>query len=193
MYNNTCCLDIISFALFKKKSSPGRKYPRKFGPPFHLEMLAFGYTIVSLVYQHYFHKAELENVQIWCCLDEWKEGTRQDIHLDSHTYDCIYDRILADIQAADQIPYYHKRLLEMQTAWWNRAMYVPSLNYNSGFLMGSKVLFSRSPPTPTPTPLSALVVTEIFFLWPQDSHWAHHQQLPPQQQLQLLLRSPYRH
>jgi hypothetical protein len=96
-------------------------------------MLAFGYTIVSLVYQHYFHKAELENVQIRCCLDEWKEGTRQDIHLDSRTYDRIYDRILADIQAADQIPRYSKRLLEMRTAWWNQAMYVPSLNYNSGF------------------------------------------------------------
>jgi hypothetical protein len=155
-------------------------------------MLAFGYTIVSLVYQHYFHKAELENVQIRCCLDEWKEGTRQDIHLDSRTYDRIYDRILADIQAADQIPYYNKRLLEMRTAWWNEAMYVPSLNYNSGFLTGSKVLFTRSPPTPTPIPLPAQVI-ENFFRWPQDSHWAHHQQLPPQQRLQLLLRSPYRH
>ena len=156
MYNNTCCLDIISFALFKKSSSPGRKYPRKFGPPFRLEMLAFGYTIVSLVYQHYFHKAELENVQIRCCLDEWKEGTRQDIHLDSRTYDRIYDRILADIQAADQIPYYNKRLLEMRTAWWNQAMYVPSLNYNSGFLTGSKVLFyevaTNSDPHTAPSP-----------------------------------------
>ena len=193
MYNNTCCLDIISFALFKKSSSPGRKYPKKFGPPFRLEMLAFGYTIVSLVYQHYFHKAELEIVQIRCCLDEWKEGTRQDIHLDSRTYDRIYDRILAGIQAADLIPYYNKRLLEMRTTWWNQAMYVPSLNYNSSFLTGSKVLFTRSPPTLTPTPLPALVIIENFFLWPQDSHWAHHQQLLPQQRLQLLLRSPYRH
>jgi len=51
VYNNKCCWNIIDFVLFKKMSSPGCKYPQKFGPPFSLSMLVFGFTIVSLVYQ----------------------------------------------------------------------------------------------------------------------------------------------
>jgi len=97
IYNHTCCFDIISFALFKKTSSPGRKYPTKFGPPFSIEMLAFGYTIVSLVYLCCFHGTKPENVQIRCCLDEWKEGIQKHAFLDSRTYDRVYDTILADI------------------------------------------------------------------------------------------------
>lgn len=85
-------------------------------------MLAFGYTVVSLFYQHYFHETDLENVQIRCCLDEWQEGIQQDVHLNSNIYDHIYDQILADIQATDQDPYHHERLRETRTAWWNQAM-----------------------------------------------------------------------
>ena len=58
IYNHRCCFNIITFALFKKESSPGHKYPAKFSPPFSIEMLAFSYTIVSLVYLCCFHGTE---------------------------------------------------------------------------------------------------------------------------------------
>jgi hypothetical protein len=84
----------IFFALFKKTSSLECKYPAKFSPPFSIKMLAFSYTIVSLVYLHCFHRTKPENVQIQCCLDKWKVGIQKHIFFNSYTYDCVYNTIL---------------------------------------------------------------------------------------------------
>jgi len=101
-YNHQCCFDIILFTLFKKKTLPGCKYPRKFGPLFSNEMLAFSFMIVCLISLHCFRVIEPENVQIWCCLDKWRDGVQKQVPLDSHVYEHIYQGILHGIQAASQ-------------------------------------------------------------------------------------------
>ena len=141
-------------------------------------MLAFGCTIVSLVYLCCVHGTEPENVQIRCCLDEWKEGIQQHVALDSRIYDRVYNAILSDLQAAEQIQYSRERIQKTRIAWWNKAVYAAFLDIYSKFPdQHSKVPTTRSLSTPTPTPLRPLsrVVTENIFLLHQDSHhWTHH-------------------
>lgn len=127
-------------------------------------MLAFGYTIVSLVYSHCFHGTEPENVKIRCCLDEWRDGTQKHVPLDSRVYDRIYDGILADIQAAEQIQHLNEKLLETRTAWWDKAVYAAFLDLQSKFPdQRSKVISFESTLPSTP-------VTENIFLPHRDSH-----------------------
>ena len=90
-------------------------------------MLAFGYTIVSLVHLCCFHGTEPENVQIRCCLDEWKEGIQQHVPLDSRIYDRVYNAILSDLQAAEHLQYSRERIKKTRIAWWNKAVYAAFL------------------------------------------------------------------
>ena len=91
---------------------------------------------------HCFHGTEPElNVQIRCCIDEWKDGVQKKIFLDSRIYDRVYEAILADMKSALKEEYSGEKLLKTLTTWWDQAMYAAtSLIYIHSFLTSVRKL-----------------------------------------------------
>ena len=120
-WNHPSCRDIISQALFSPKAV-GRRFVASFGPPFTIQMVAFGHTMVHFVTCVFRYRYLTIMLQSKLCLeDRWSSQRSKYTSKRAHK---IYINILAGLYDGEKVTHFKVFFEDMRQKWWVHVMWV---------------------------------------------------------------------